>query len=101
MVTREEVLHVARLAKLELTSEEVERFRAQLGAILDAMNRLRELDDAESAAPEPGARGESERALRADDPRTPLPRDIVIALFPDSDGEHARVPPVLPPRKGS
>jgi aspartyl-tRNA(Asn)/glutamyl-tRNA(Gln) amidotransferase subunit C len=43
-ISREEVLHVARLARLALTDEEVERFREQLSAILEAVGKVSELD---------------------------------------------------------
>ncbi len=47
MVTREQVLHVARLAKLELAPGEIETFAGQLGRILDYVETLRELDGVE------------------------------------------------------
>ena len=43
-ITREEVLHVARLARLELSDDEVARFQEQLSAILDAVSKVSELD---------------------------------------------------------
>jgi len=43
-ISRDEVLHVAGLARLELTDEEVERFREQLNAILEAVGKVAELD---------------------------------------------------------
>ena len=43
-ITRREVLHVAKLARLELTDEEVERLTGELGAILDAVGKVAELD---------------------------------------------------------
>src|SRR5581483_3717475 len=43
-ITRDEVLHVARLARLQLTDAEVERFRGQLSAILEAVSKVSELD---------------------------------------------------------
>ena len=43
-ITREEVLHVARLARLALSEEEIERFQGQLSAILDAVGKVSELD---------------------------------------------------------
>ena len=43
-ITREQVLHVAKLAHLDLTDEEVDRFREQLSAILDAVSKVSELD---------------------------------------------------------
>ena len=48
MVTREQVAHVARLAKLSLSTQEVDRFAAQLGKILDYVEKLRELDGVET-----------------------------------------------------
>ena len=43
-ITRDEVLHVARLARLELTDAEVEKFQGQLSAILEAVSKVAELD---------------------------------------------------------
>lgn len=43
-ITREQVLHVARLARLALTDEEIERFQGQLSAILEAVGTVAELD---------------------------------------------------------
>ena len=43
-ITREEVLHVAKLARLELTDDEVERLTLELGAILEAVGKVAELD---------------------------------------------------------
>ena len=43
-ITREEVLHVARLARLELAADEVTRFQEQLSAILEAVSKVSELD---------------------------------------------------------
>jgi aspartyl-tRNA(Asn)/glutamyl-tRNA(Gln) amidotransferase subunit C len=104
MVAREQVLHVARLARLELAAGELERFAAQLGAILQYADQLRELDAAdagEPAAPPRTRESLGSQRLRSDEPEATLPREAVIALFPASDGEHALVPPVLPPRGGS
>jgi aspartyl-tRNA(Asn)/glutamyl-tRNA(Gln) amidotransferase subunit C len=104
MVAREQVLHVARLARLELADGELERFAAQLGAILRYADQLRELDAADSAESEAAAtrhEGLGTQGLRPDEPEATLPPAAVIALFPASDGEHVLVPPVLPPRGGS
>ena len=43
-ITRDEVLHVAQLARLELTDDEVTRFQEQLSAILGAVSKVSELD---------------------------------------------------------
>jgi len=92
MVSREQVLHVARLAKLALSPDEEERFRFQLGRILEYVERLREIEDA------PGELTHVfpvERPLRADEPAPTLARPEVLALAPSADGETMRVPAVL------
>ncbi len=96
MVSREQVLHVARLAKLRLSAEEEERFALQLGGILEYVDHLRELD-AESvpAGGEPGDSTPDPRPLRADEPSPSLPRDEALGLAPATDGETFRVPPVI------
>ena len=43
-ITRDEVLHVARLARLELTDDEIDKFTEQLSAILEAVAKVSELD---------------------------------------------------------
>jgi aspartyl-tRNA(Asn)/glutamyl-tRNA(Gln) amidotransferase subunit C len=43
-ISREEVEHVARLARLELTEEEIEKFRGQLSAVLERAERIQALD---------------------------------------------------------
>ena len=50
-ITREDVLHVAKLARLDLTDEEVERLREQLSAILEAVGKVSELDLETSSRP--------------------------------------------------
>jgi aspartyl-tRNA(Asn)/glutamyl-tRNA(Gln) amidotransferase subunit C len=97
MVTREQVLHVARLAKLALTPEEEVRFTAQLARILDWVEELREID---AAAGELTHVLPIAKALRADAPAPGLPREEVLALAPSADGETMRVPAVLEGRGG-
>ena len=104
MVAREQVLHVARLARLELADDELERLAAQLAAILEYVDLLRELDAADGGEPPPPISPRAARrpkALRPDSPGETLPRESLIALFPASDGEHVLIPPVLPPRQDS
>ena len=55
-ITREEVLHVARLARLELSDDEVTRFQEQLSAILEAVSKVSELDLVRRAADVASAR---------------------------------------------
>jgi aspartyl-tRNA(Asn)/glutamyl-tRNA(Gln) amidotransferase subunit C len=92
MVTREQVLHVARLAKLTLTPEEEERFCAQLGRILDYVQQLREIDE---KADELTHVLPAEKDLRADKLAPSLPRPEVLALAPASDDETMKVPAVI------
>ena len=90
-ITREEVLHVARLARLELTEEEVERFAGQLSAILDAVSKVSELDL--SDVPPTSHPLEISNAWADDEPRPCLSLDEVFANAPDRDGDLFRVPP--------
>ena len=82
-ITREEVLHVARLARLELSEEEVERFREQLSAILEAVSKVSELDL--SDVPPTSHPLEIANAWAEDVPRPCLPLDEVFANAPDRD----------------
>jgi aspartyl-tRNA(Asn)/glutamyl-tRNA(Gln) amidotransferase subunit C len=89
-ITRDEVLHVARLARLELSDEEVERFQGQLNAILEAVGKVAELDLSDV---EPTAHPLDLANVWADDePRPCLPVDEALANAPDRDGALFRVP---------
>jgi len=90
-ITREEVLHVARLARLELTEEEVARFQEQLAAILDAVSKVSELDLA--GVPPTAHPLEIANAWREDEPRPCLSLDEAFANAPDRDGDFFRSPP--------
>jgi aspartyl-tRNA(Asn)/glutamyl-tRNA(Gln) amidotransferase subunit C len=90
-ITREEVLHVARLARLELTDDEVERFRGQLSAILDAVSKVAELDLGD--VPPTAHPLEIANAWDEDEPRPSLPLDDVFRNAPDRDDDHFRTPP--------
>jgi aspartyl-tRNA(Asn)/glutamyl-tRNA(Gln) amidotransferase subunit C len=90
-ITRDEVLHVARLARLELTDDEVERFTEQLSAILEAVAKVSKLDlsDVEATAhPLDVVNVWSE-----DDPRPSLPVEEALANAPGRQGGFFRVPP--------
>jgi aspartyl-tRNA(Asn)/glutamyl-tRNA(Gln) amidotransferase subunit C len=80
MIDREQVLHVARLARLELSEPEVERMASELSSILDHIEKISALDL--EGVPETTHVVEVENALRADDPRPSLPRDVVLANAP-------------------
>jgi aspartyl-tRNA(Asn)/glutamyl-tRNA(Gln) amidotransferase subunit C len=90
-ISRDEVLHVARLARLELTDDEVERFREQLSEILEAVSKVSELDL--SDVPQNAHPLEIANAWAEDEPHECLPLDDVFANAPDRDGDYFRVPP--------
>jgi aspartyl-tRNA(Asn)/glutamyl-tRNA(Gln) amidotransferase subunit C len=90
-ITREEVLHVAKLARLELTGDEVERLTEQLGAILEAVSKVSELDL--SDVPPTSHPLELVNAWAPDEPRPSLPLDEVFANAPAREGDLFRVPP--------
>ena len=90
MIDREQVLHVARLARLRLTEEEVERMTGELADILQHVEAIQalDLDDVEPTthvAP-------LENVLRADEPRESWPRERVLEGAPDASDEGFRVP---------
>ena len=90
-ITREDVLHVAGLARLELTEEEIARLELQLNDILAAVGKVSELDL--SDVPPTSHPLAVVNVFRADDSRASLPRDDVFANAPERDGDHFRVPP--------
>jgi aspartyl-tRNA(Asn)/glutamyl-tRNA(Gln) amidotransferase subunit C len=90
-ITRDEVLHVARLARLALSDEEVERLGAQLNAILEAVGKVSELDLADV---EPTAHPlELVNVWADDDPRESLSVEDALANAPDREAGFFRVPP--------
>jgi len=81
MLDRDQVLHVARLARLELGEEEVVRMAEELSNVLDHIEKIRELD-LEGVAPTSHVI-DVVNALRADDPTPSLPRDVILAAAPE------------------
>jgi aspartyl-tRNA(Asn)/glutamyl-tRNA(Gln) amidotransferase subunit C len=90
-ITRDQVLHVAKLARLALTEEELERLGAQLGAILDAVSKVSELDLAD--VPPTSHPLDLVNVLGEDEPRPSWDRDAVLALAPDAEADAFKVPP--------
>ncbi len=90
-ITRDEVLHVAKLARLALTDDEIERFGAQLDAILDAVGKVGELDLA--GVPPTSHPLDLANVWRDDDPRPSIALEHALANAPDPDGAYFRVPP--------
>ena len=90
-ISRDEVLHVARLARLALSDDEIDRLGAQLNAILEAVGKVSELDLADV---EPTAHPlDLVNVLRPDEPRPSLPLDDVFANAPAHEENLFRVPP--------
>jgi aspartyl-tRNA(Asn)/glutamyl-tRNA(Gln) amidotransferase subunit C len=90
-ISREEVVHVARLARLDLGEEELERFGEQLSAILEAVGKVAELDLADV---EPTAHPlDLVNVWAEDEPRPSLPVEEALANAPDREGGFFRVPP--------
>ena len=90
-ITRDEVLHVAKLARLELTDDEVERLTGELSAILEAVSKVSELDL--SDVPPTSHPLELVNAWAEDEPRPSLPLDDVFANAPQREADLFRVPP--------
>ena len=81
MLEREQVIHVARLARLELTDEELDKMAAELSHVLDHIEKIRELDLADV---EPTSHVvDVVNALRADEPRPSLPHDVALSQAPE------------------
>jgi aspartyl-tRNA(Asn)/glutamyl-tRNA(Gln) amidotransferase subunit C len=92
-ISRDEVLHVARLARLALTDEEVERLTEELGAILDAVGVVAELDLADVSPTSHPL--DLVNVWDEDEPRPSLALDEVFANAPERDGDLFRVPPTV------
>jgi aspartyl-tRNA(Asn)/glutamyl-tRNA(Gln) amidotransferase subunit C len=92
-ITRDDVAHVARLAKLALTDVELDEFTGQLAAVLDHARDVESLDVADvapTAHPYP-----LRNVLRPDEVVPSLDRDEVLAAAPAAESGRFRVPPVL------
>lgn len=92
-ITRDEVVHVARLARLEPADDEIDQFTQQLGAILE---HAADVEALEVADVEPTSRPlPLSNVMRADVVSESLERDEVMASAPDVQDGQFRVPPVL------
>jgi aspartyl-tRNA(Asn)/glutamyl-tRNA(Gln) amidotransferase subunit C len=81
MLDRDQVLHVARLARLELTNDEVDRMAVELSHVLDHIEKIRELD---LAGVSPTSHViDVVNVLRADNPEPSLPREVILAAAPE------------------
>ena len=90
MIDRDQVLHVARLARLRLDGDEVERMASELSGILDHVEAMAELD---LEGVEPTSRVvDLENVLRPDRATGSLERSRALASAPDATGDSFRVP---------
>jgi aspartyl-tRNA(Asn)/glutamyl-tRNA(Gln) amidotransferase subunit C len=80
MIDRDQVLHVARLARLELTEEEVARMSTELSDVLTHIEKIGELDLV--GVPPTTHVVEVSNALRPDEPEPSLPREVALANAP-------------------
>jgi aspartyl-tRNA(Asn)/glutamyl-tRNA(Gln) amidotransferase subunit C len=92
-MTREEVLHIAHLARIGLTHEDVERFRGQLSEILEHFQALSELDT--EGVPPTAYPLPLENVMRDDETTLPLSREDVLANAPIAEDGALRVRAVL------
>ena len=90
-ITRADVLHVAALARLELTEDEISRLEVQLNDILDAVGKVSELDLA--GVPPTAHPLEVANAWDEDEPHECLTVDEALRNAPDREDGHFRTPP--------
>ena len=91
MLSSDQVLHVARLARLELTPEEVERFGGELSKVLDHIEKIAELGEMADVIPTSHVI-DVENNLRADEPRPSMPVERALESAPDAALGGFRVP---------
>lgn len=90
VIDRDQVLHVARLARLRLSDEEVARMCDELSSILEHVDKIAKLD-LEGVEPTDHV-VELENVLRSDEPRESLPREKALEAAPDPAENAFRVP---------
>ena len=90
MIERDQVLHVARLARLKLTDAEVERMSGELSSILDHIEKINELDLDD--VPPTSHVIDVENVLRPDEPRPSIPPEQALEHAPDPADGGFRVP---------
>ncbi len=92
-LSREEVIHIARLARLELSNDEIERYQQQLSSILEYADRLKTLDT--SKIPPTSSVLPARSRFRDDIPAESLSPADVIKNAPQSEKDQFKVPPAL------
>jgi aspartyl-tRNA(Asn)/glutamyl-tRNA(Gln) amidotransferase subunit C len=89
----DEVEHIASLARLDLTTDEKNRYREQLSAILDHVAQLQKLDTS-SIRPTAGVFS-AENPLRVDESRPGLATDALLATAAQKERSQFKIPPVF------
>jgi len=92
-LTSDEVRHIARLARLALSDDEVERYREQLSGILEHCEALSEIDT--SDVPPTAQSLAQTNVTRADEVRPSLPAELALANAPRDEDGYLRVRAVL------
>ncbi|HEY9152642.1 MAG TPA: Asp-tRNA(Asn)/Glu-tRNA(Gln) amidotransferase subunit GatC [Anaerolineales bacterium] len=92
-LSKQEVEHIAKLARLELSAEQEELYREQLSAILDYIAKLRELDTAD--VPPTAGGGTAEMILRVDESHAGFITDELLANAPQAEENQFKIPPVF------
>jgi aspartyl-tRNA(Asn)/glutamyl-tRNA(Gln) amidotransferase subunit C len=92
-LTPEEVTHIARLARVGLSEDDVSRFQDQLSQILDYFQRLQEADT-ENIPPTAHTLA-MHNVMRDDEPRPSFDKEDILANAPQREGDHFRVRAVL------
>ena len=92
-LTREDVLHIALLARLGLTETEVEKFREQLSNILENFEILQQVDTTD--IPPTAQSIALQNIVRDDEVAASLPQSQILANAPQKEGEFFRVKAVL------
>ncbi|HUH96698.1 MAG TPA: Asp-tRNA(Asn)/Glu-tRNA(Gln) amidotransferase subunit GatC [Anaerolineales bacterium] len=92
-LSQQEVEHIARLARLELSGEQKELYREQLSAILDYISKLRELDT--SDVPPTAGGGLAQMLLRDDEAHPGLATGELLSNASQTEDEQFKIPPVF------
>jgi aspartyl-tRNA(Asn)/glutamyl-tRNA(Gln) amidotransferase subunit C len=92
-LSREEVLHIARLARVALTDEEITRMTEQLSKLLEHFEVLQKVDT--SGVPPTAQSIDLQSVMRADEVVPSLPPDDILANAPRREEDYFRVRPVL------
>jgi aspartyl-tRNA(Asn)/glutamyl-tRNA(Gln) amidotransferase subunit C len=92
-ISREAVIHVARLARLELSDAEQEKMQKELDGILSYIDKLRALDT--EGVPPTSHAVPMTNVMREDEPAPSLPQADMLANAPDRSGEFFRVPKII------